>query len=375
VHYLSWSFPPSPAIDKIEVQRDDVTIAQTSENELYDSDFKSGHEVTYKFYYLFKDGKRLLVGEHKVNALSMANLFSAIKIEPGIGMIKWDFNELRNFKYLKYIELYSKDQCLYKQGGHLPFLFFEDKGKLETQENVHLGLPDDQPQNFQLAIFGVAPITRKCKKKWVLSIKGIQCEYPDLPAAFSVISEHCCVYFDWDSSPTQFLKEIILTRSQDGFVLYQGPNLACSICDDNEKHGLELNRKYAYILELVYSSYRTSRIIEVEVGKEFDPRRLELASNATDESLCLHWNPEVKTSIDRVGCRVSKSRLGNSALIARFLKRITWANFSEGELRVQIPAATVVYYQVFYQDSYGHVFGNAMQVIEEVVEDGEEELP
>lgn len=375
IHHIKWNFQACPAIEKIEVHRDDTLILRTSENEMYDSDFKGGHEVSYKFYYLLKDGQRVLAGENKLQSLSMADLFNAIKIEPGIGVVRWDFNDLKKFKYLKYIELFSNEMSLYKQGGHLP-LTFEDNGEWATKENSGLaGSAPDSPRNFQLAVIGVAPTASKCKKRWILNIKGIKCIYPDVPEGFRYHAEPCCIFFDWEPTASELLQEVILMRAGDGLVIYRGANRSCTLCDDNQGHGLEINRTYAYTLEMVYKNYRTTRLIEIALPPNPDPARIEMAYDIEDDQLRIQWNKQNATSIVQIGCSMSKWRLGSSLKLSQLFQRPHWTPFTAGSLSVPVPAADTVYYQVLFQDRFGHNFHSEMQTIQYSSDDEEEENP
>ena len=357
VHHLSWSYSTTPAIDKIEVQRDHVVIDQTGENELFDSDFKGGKEVSYQFYYLLKDGRNIFAAEKKVKALSMGDLFATLKIEPGIGCIRWDFNNLKNFQYLKFLELSRGNKVIYKQGCHIPSIFFRDLGKNGQ------GLPLT-PMDYRLEVNGVAPTARKCKKKWVLNIKGVKCYYPDLPYCFSVAAEHCCIYFEWEYSDTKLLREIIVRRAGDGLVLYQGNNMACTVLDDNRGQGLEQRRKYAYTIEMIYNNYRTSRLIEVALNR-FDPSRLELKTKIVGDDLKVTWNNTLETSISCIGWReLSSGWLPKS--IKGILQRSNWTDFAKGALKINLPGKNVreFYYQMLYQDCYGHTFNTPVQRID-----------
>lgn len=361
VHHITWTFQPSPAIDKIEVRRDDVPILQTADNEMYDSDFKSGQDVAYQFYFVLKDGRKLFAGENKLKPLTMSDLYSALKIEPGIGTIRWDFNDLKNFKYLKYIELFANATSLYKQGSHLP-LNFEDKGEIDPKLNTPVGLPS-QPMNFQLAVVGIAPTVRKCKKKWVLNIRGIQCLYLEAPFGFNVTAEHCCIYFEWQQTPTEILKEIILTRAGDGLVIYHGPNQECVVTDDNEGSGLAVNRQYAYTLEMIYSNYRTRQLIEVDLGKPFDASRLDITPQLVGNNLEIRWNPNVTTSITHIGCTVASRWLGKSLLLSKMLGFANWVELAEGCISVPVSSSAPIEYQIFYQDCYSHIISTSPQIL------------
>jgi hypothetical protein len=374
VNYIKWHFQTCPAIEKIEVHRDDVPILQTCENEMYDSDFKGGQEVSYKFYYLLKGGQRVLAGENKLKSLSMSELYTAVKIEPAIGIIKWDFNDLRRFKYLKYIELFSNELSLYKQGGHLA-LTFEDNGAWAAKENSGLVNAPDSPRNFQLAVIGVAPTVSKCKKKWVLNIKGIKCIYPDVPEIFRYYAEPCCIFFDWERTPTDLLQEIILMRAGDGVVIYRGNNQSYSICDDNQGKGLEPNRKYAYTLEMVYGNYHTTRLLEIELAKNYDPARLEMTYDIENDHLQIKWNKQVKTALSHIGCVMSKWRIGTSRRLSQLFNRPNLTKFSHGALSLPVPSADAVYYQMQFQDRYGHIFTGEMQTIQYSSPEDEEENP
>ncbi len=352
VHHLQWDYPDCPAIDRIELHRDDVPVLQTNEKEMYDSDFKGAQEVSYKFYYVLKDDRKILAEEKKVKPLSMSHLFAALQIDPSIGSIRWDFSEFKKLKNFKYIELYQDEQLLYKQGSHIPSLTFEDFGKWNEKQNAYMGLISE-PCNYRLAVVGVAPTARKCKKKWTLNIKGIQCFYPDVPECFSVAPEHCCIYFDWESSETPLLREIILRRAGDGEILYQGGNQGCTICDDNGGYGLEWNRNYRYTIEMFYNNYHTIKSFDVALDS-YDPSRLEIKSRTLGDVLEVTWNSELETSIVKIGWQ----RVAGKWLQKRFIdmfKKPLWTDFEAGMIVIPL-SGKEFYYQMIYQDRYGHLF-------------------
>lgn len=354
VHHLCWNFTPSPAIDKIDVYRNDVSIGQTTDNEMYDSDFKGANEINYKFYYVLKDDRRVLADEKTIKPLTMANLFSALQIHSCIGGIKWDFSNIRNFKFFKYIELYQDETMLYKQGAHVPSLIFEDFGKENPENNKFIGL-NDEAKNYSLAIVGVAPTTKKCKKKWTLNIKGIHCSYPDLPANFDVYSEHCCIFFEWDEMETDLLRQITIRRENDGTVLYQGGNQATIFCDDNDGVGLQVGSTYSYTIEMFYSNFYTTKTIDITLDI-FDPIHLNFQTTIIDDVLQITWDNTKTTSISNIGWQRTKS-------FSHFFQRPIWTEFSAGTLMIPLPSTKDFSYQLIFHDQYGHTFITEPQVI------------
>ncbi|HPY74973.1 MAG: hypothetical protein KBC30_04475 [Planctomycetes bacterium] len=355
VHHLRWNFPPCPAIDKIEIFRNDVSIGQTTENEMYDSDFKGSAEINYKFYYVLKDNRRVLADEKNIKPLNMSHLFAALQIQPCIGGIKWDFTNIRNFKYFKYIELYQDDTILYKQGAHIANLTFEDFGKANPENNKYIGLTDEA-KNYRLAVVGVAPSTKKCKKKWTLNIKGIRCSYPDLPEDFAIYPEHCCIFFEWDEMDTDLLRQIIIRREDNGAILYQGTNQATSFCDDNNSRGLQVGQTYAYTIEMIYNNFYTTRTMEVTLDS-FDPVHLDFQTNLINDVLVITWNTNTSTSIELIGWQRAKS-------LSHFFQRPIWTEFQAGMITIPLPSSNKDFaYQMLFHDQYGHNFATEPQVV------------
>ncbi len=353
VQHLTWDFPACDAIDKIEIYRNNVLILQTADQqvkEVYDSEFKPGEEILYQFYYLLKDERRVLAAEKKVKALRMQDLFDLIQQEIGIGAIRWDYNNLKKLRYLKYIELYRDNRSIDKKGGHLPSLVFDDLG--DAANNEYQGLPPIG-LDYRLDIVGVAPTGPKCKKKWSILVRNLQCEYADLPENFSISPEHCCIYFDWDQTNTPFLQEICLRRSDDSTPLYQGGNQAITVYDDNHGAGLDPNATYAYILDMAYKKHRMTREFNVTIPEIFEPTRLDIQKQVIGNVLKLEWNSGITTSIVQIGWRRIPSQWFKKTLGDLFQKWI-WTSIDAGLLIIPLSGAKDFYYQLVFEDRYGH---------------------
>ncbi len=356
VHHLKWSYSSSSAVEKIEVHRGDLPLIETNKHELYDSDFKGGAEVLYRFYYLLNNKERVLASEKKIQPLSMKKLFQAIEIKDGIGSLHWNFEKLKQFPYLKKIELYQKEnqkeKKIYEQEqSEAPFIFLDEGSS--TREKP-LGLSNN-PVDFELAVIGEAPSARKCKKKWTLSLKGIQCQYPDLPENFSASPEHCCVFLSWSETPTSFLEEIIVTSTHDGRVIYKGPNQQFCHCDDEGRGSFE---EVSYLIEMQYRNHKTSRFVKV-YWEDFSLNRLEVEELRLDNrELEVCWNPQVPTSITHLGWKKNKGK----GLFTRFIK----PNFTElkaGQLVVPLEEKDTTYCLIF-RDRHGHIFQREREVPE-----------
>jgi hypothetical protein len=288
----------------------------------------------------------------------MADLYSSLQIHPGIGTLHWDFNNLRKFDHLKYVELICDNTAIYKQGSHSKSLAFEDWGKGPED-----GLSHD-PRNYQVAVVGVAPSKRKCKKKWVLNIRGIHCYYPDLPSGFAFYPENSCIYFSWQHTPTELLKKIILKR-EDGLVLYDGKNQSCVLYDDNQGQGLEPNMSYHYVVEMVYHNHRCDYDLEIEIDELFDSSRLQVASKVEEGQLHIHWNHNIDTSITNIGCRIIHGWWKRSSLLSNLFRSPSWVDFEQGHLQLKLPAKEKgqLKYQMAYLDYYGNVFYSNPEVV------------
>ena len=352
VHHIVWSYPGCPAIDKIEVYRNDTRIMKTSEKEMYDSDFKGEKEISYKFYYILKDNRRIFALEKKIKPLSMSNLFSALKVEPDIGTIKWNFDEIKQFKFFKYIELIKDSKSLYKKGAHIENLEFEDCGDINPKTNEYLGL-ENEPMNYQLAVVGVAPNTvRKYKKKWTLNIRGISCNYIDLPKYFTVIPEYSCIYFEWEECESGLLKEIIIKRLDDNSIIYQGKNESCMVLDDDDGNGLKQNEVYNYEVEMIYPNHKAVREFEVELN-DFDITRLDIKTRVLGNVLEITWDNELETSITNIGWRRSRSQWRLTGLF----QKPVWTEFEAGMIAIPLPNVHKdFYYQLTFHDRYNASF-------------------
>lgn len=185
-----------------------------------------------------------------------------------------------------------------------------------------------------------------------MNVKGVRCYYADVPACLAITSEYSCVYFEWEYLETPFLKEIILRRAGDGVIIYQGPNQGCIVYDDNQGKGLERGRKYAYTIEMIYSNYHTSRLLEVSMNEEFDPARLELKSRMIGDILEITWNPEVETSITHIGWK----RTTRKWFIKKMFTKTSWSEFSKGIMTISVNSLDNFWYEIGYQDCYGHTF-------------------
>lgn len=355
IHHIFWSFPSSPAVDKIEVCRNGTAIflANVTESEVYDSSFKAGEEITYQVYYILKDERRILAGEKKVKALTTYDLAQLIHPEAGIGTIRWDYTNFKKFKYMKYIELYRDGHSIDKKGNHLPNLTYEDKGELVEKE--FQGLPSTD-LFYTLDIVGVAPTGPKCKHKWSLKLHGLQCEYVNQPEGFAVYPEYGCIYFTWNMTSTSFLQQICLRRQSDNTVLYQGPNQSAWVCDEgtSKSKGLCPELGYQYILDMKYRNHQTSCELEVKLENP-DLTRLEFQSKIIGNVLEIVWNSDLPTSITYIGWRRIPSQWLKKTL-GNLFQKTTWTPFAAGLLVIPLSTSKEFYYQLVYQDRYGHNF-------------------
>lgn len=348
IHHIKWEYKKIPAISKIEVHRNDLPLIETDENELYDSDFKGGKEITYRFFYVMSDGRKLLATEKKVQSLSMKDLFSAIKIQPKTGAIHWDFSELKRYTFFQSVELFLNNKSLFHQENSNGSLTFEDWGQ-NGKGGKNIGLPE-KSMNFELAVVGIAPIKRKCKKKWTLSIKGIKCYYSNLPYQFNVFREYSSIYFQWEKMPTELLEEVVLERLSDNRVIYSGINEEVYIVDDNDGYGLEAHTSYQYIMKLKYKNHQTLKKIEVLL-EDFDEDRLNITEEQiSDTTLKISWDSELDTSITHIGwCKSLQS------FVPKFLKRYHFVDFAQGKINIPIQPQDMSY-ELVYKDCYNNIF-------------------
>ncbi|WP_372371396.1 hypothetical protein [Candidatus Uabimicrobium sp. HlEnr_7] len=348
IHHIKWHYKKTPAILKIEVHRNDLPLIETDEDELYDSDFKGGKEITYRFFYVMSDGRKLLATEKKVQSLSMKDLFSAINIKPKTGAICWDFNELKKYTFFQSVELFFNNNTLFHQENSENSLVFEDWGQ-SLNVDKKIGLPE-KSMSFELAVVGIAPIKRKCKKKWTLSIKGIKCYYSNLPYQFNVFREYSSIYFQWEKMPTQLLEEVVLERLSDNRVIYSGINEDVSIVDDNDGYGLESQKNYQYIVKLKYKNHQTLKKIDVYL-EDFDENRLSINQKQVSENtLAISWNCSIDTSITHIGwCKALQS------FVPKFLKRYHFVDFSVGKINIPMQSQDINY-ELVYKDCYNNIF-------------------
>ncbi|BBM88084.1 protein kinase domain-containing protein [Candidatus Uabimicrobium amorphum] len=348
IHHIKWSYKKIPAISKIEVHRNDLPLIETDEDELYDSDFKGGKEITYRFFYVMSDGRKLLATEKKVQSLSMKDLFSAIKIQPKTGAIYWDFSELKRYTFFQSVELFLNNKSLFHQENTDGSLIFEDWGQ-SVKAGKTIGLPE-KSMNFELAVVGIAPIKRKCKKKWTLSIKGIKCYYSNLPYQFNVFREYSTIYFQWEKMPTELLEEVVLERLSDNRVIYSGINEEVYIVDDNDGYGLESHTSYQYIMKLKYKNHQTLKKIEVLL-EDFDEDRLNIIEEQiSDSTLQISWDSELDTSITHIGWGKSLQ-----SFVPKFLKRYHFVDFAQGKINIPIQPQDMSY-ELVYKDCYNNIF-------------------
>lgn len=365
VHHIQWSFTPSPAVDKIQIYRNDTLIllcGATDAQEVYDSGFKAGEETTYQLYYILKDERRILAGEKKVKALNLSELVQLVQPEAGIGSIRWDYKNYKKFKYLKYIELYRNGNSIDKKGNHLPNLTFEDFGDLVGQD--YQGLPATE-LSYELDIVGVAPTGPKCKRKWSLKLRGLQCDYANQPEGFTVSPEYGCIYFGWNTTPTPLLQQICLRRNDTNTLLYQGINQPAWICDDDDEQGLNPDSSYSYTLEMIYRNHRTSCELEVSLENP-DLTRLNFQRKIIANVLEITWDSDIPSSLTQIGWKRIPSQWFKKTLGNLFQKTV-WIPYAAGMLVIPLSSSKEFYYQLVYQDRYGHTLeAEAEQVTREI---------
>lgn len=349
INHITWQYKKTPAILKIEVHRDDLPLVETDENELYDSDFKNGKKVTYRFFYVMSDKRKLLATKKTVKSLSMNKLFSAIKIQPAIGTIEWDFRKLKKYTFFNNVELFLNGQSIFlKNNDDEEKLLLQDQGQFVNESLEEIGLPF-KAMNFELAVVGLAPIVRKCKKKWVLSVEKVKCYYNDLPYNFKVFREYSRIYFQWEKMATNFLEEITIERLSDQRIIYSGPNQTKSVFDD---YKLDAETHNQYVVKLKYKNHQTFKKIDILLDN-FDENRLNIKEEIFENSILISWGNNLNTSITSIGwCKILQS------LVPKFLKRYHFVNFTDGNLNIPIQSKNMSY-ELVYKDCYDNIFYGA----------------